>query len=337
MSKHLKSNGETVHLRWLLFALLGLTVIVLLAILIVPVALYPRLTEKELDELGVTGRVRASVQNDRLKLQADTRNSLIPVVGGFALISGAFVAWSQLRHSMWDSARQRQVASDALLLDQYTRAIEHLGNTNMNVRTAAVFSLHMLAEVSEDHREAVGETLAAFVRQSSPWPPNPPRPPIDAPLASLSEIRTYAPDVQAAMTALGRHTHAWYRTEGFRFRLTDLRRVNLAGGRFEGGKFTEARLQRAWMPKVRLDGASLRGADLRGAELSESVLTNCNLRATDFSSASLHNAELDGAVFDALTVWPANLGADEAIRMGARLVDVSEPPTSMTPKNLEIA
>lgn len=105
---------------------------------------------------------------------------------------------------------------------------------NADVRLGGVYSLGMLAEESIVHRQAVGDVLSSFVRNHSPWPPDPssPRPGMDNAESQLAELRVYAPDVQAAMTTLGKHTAPWYDVDGLRFRYCDLRRVNLSGSQF---------------------------------------------------------------------------------------------------------
>ena len=53
-----------------------------------------------------------------------------------------------------------------------------------------------------------------------------------------------------------------------------------------------------------LSGADLDGADLSGADLAFADLSQSQLSGTCFRDASLHEARLDGAAWDAGTVWP---------------------------------
>jgi hypothetical protein len=230
---------------------------------------------------------------------------------------------------------QEQQASqrETLLLDHFVKGIQHLGDDNVDVRLGGVYSLGMLAEESVVHRQAVADVLSSFVRNHSPWPPDPksPRPEADATGSGLAELRIYASDVQAAMMVLGKHTAPWYGVDGLRFRYCDLRRVNLSEGHFERAKFTEARLVRAWMVDAQLAGASLRDADLTGANLSGSNLSGANLRGTVFTGAALAGANLQGATFDDSTLWPEGFSLTG---LPLKNVAVSDPPTTGTVKDL---
>jgi hypothetical protein len=67
-------------------------------------------------------------------------------------------------------------------------------------------------------------------------------------------LRDYAPDVQTALTVLGKHTYRWHQVDYIRLRHWDLRKANLSDGHYEGVAFTETRLDGAWMEKANSTG-----------------------------------------------------------------------------------
>lgn len=319
--------------RWLWLGLAVLLIALLAAAIFLPPILYPTLTSHQLDQLHLAGSARASAQNDRFTLQNNARTALIQIVAGAAVLSGAVVGWRQLRHNMLYAQEQQASQRETLLLDHFVKGIQHLGDDNADVRLGGVYSLGLLAEESVVHRQAVGDVLSSFVRNHSPWPPDPkyPRPETDATGSELAELRIYAPDVQAAMTILGKHTAPWYDVDGLRFRYCDLRRVNLSGGHFERARFTEAHLVRAWMISTQLAGASLRDADLTGADLSDANLSGANLRGTVFTGTMLAGVNFQDAAFDDSTIWPEGFSLTS---LPLQKKAVSDPPTSGTVKEL---
>jgi len=195
-----RSSPNLAPSRWLWLGLAVLVAALLAAAIFLPPLLYPALSSHQLDLLHLTGPERASAQNDRLTLQNNARTALIQITAGAAVLSGAVVAWRQLRHNMSYAQEQQESQRESLLLDHFVKGIQHLGDGNVDARLGGVYSLGMLAEESVAHRQAVGDVLSSFVRNHSAWPPGPPRPKMDAAGSQLAELRIYAPDVQAAMT-----------------------------------------------------------------------------------------------------------------------------------------
>jgi hypothetical protein len=294
-----------------------------------PIALYPDLSQHDLSALSAKDRLDEI--DKRLNLQSSSRAVLAQALGGLILLWGAYAAWTQFRQDDSDRRLQRQHDRELLLSEQFKSAVGFLASPANDIRVAAVFSIGQIAESSESYRPAVGELLSALVRTRSGWPPEPPRAAADASLDELLELRIHAPDVQAAMQVLGRHTFRWYGSEPFRFRYADLRRANLSGLHLEKAAFTEAHLERAWMPGTKLRYASFRGGDLTEANLDSADLRETNLRGTALTAASLEGTDLQGARFDETTLWPAGYTESHAIHRGAIKVPHDSPPTSVPP------
>src|SRR5215469_12087708 len=158
----------------------------------------------------------------------------------------------------WQSQRfQRQ---QEWITDRFTRAIEHLGNENQQVRIGAIFELEQIAKDSVSYRPPIVSTLAAFVRQKMP--------------ASNVEKDQYvdvllvrAPDAQAALTVLCRSPLSDNRPGSSEIGGLDLSRTDLR----------HARLADAQLYGANLYNCHLEGSDLRHANLSKS-----NLRSAHF-------------------------------------------------------
>jgi len=182
---------------------------------------------------------------------------------------------------------------------------------------------------SPGHRRTVASILTAYVRRHAAWTAGPaqraqisgPPPPED--LASLPRLETRAPDIQAALTVLGRLVGPEEDIAAVVDRLqlfdTDLR----------GGFLVGANLQFALLGGAHLQGASLRDTDLRGAFLVYAQFSDVSLHGTDMRGADLRcaqfegarhldHADLRGAVADSKTRWPAGFDAAAAgVQSGA--------------------
>jgi Pentapeptide repeats (8 copies) len=297
--------------------LIVLAVATILAVVVfVPTFLYPPLGSHELNQPGLSGAERLSAQNNRLILQNNARTSIIQVIVGLAVLSGAIVGWRQLRHTMSDARAQRRSESESLLLNHFSKAVESIAADNLGVRLGGVYLLAMLAEKSLTHRGPVADVLSSFVRSRSPWPPSPPMPPIGTRPDQLAELSAYAPDIQGAVTVLG--VYASLRDISVRLSGCDLRRANLAESYFELADFSGSQLAWASFRGARMAGASLRDANLVGAVLSDADLSGTNICGAELSDADLTGVRLNDAIFDQSTVWPTGFAAADAQRLGAR-------------------
>jgi hypothetical protein len=124
------------------------------------------------------------------------------------------------------------------------------------------------------------EVLAAFVREHSheQWPPAKSD---GAPVPK----RVIRPDVQAALTVIGRRdaTH-------------DTRPIDLSGAELPEAKLPrDAGLAEAKLSHAVLTGMDLFGQNLSGADLTGADLTRANLTRVDFTGADLIRADLADA------------------------------------------
>jgi hypothetical protein len=104
--------------------------------------------------------------------------------------------------------------------------------------------------------------LTAFIRGRAPWPPaRPDQPGGDTPIDEIPFLRYRAPDVQAALTVLGR-LPSMRESRSLNLSDTDLRRADLS----------DTDLQEAMLRGVRLQGANIRAAQLQRVDLSHAQL-----------------------------------------------------------------
>lgn len=169
------------------------------------------------------------------------------------------------------------------LMDRFTKAIDQLGNGSTAIRIGGIFALELLARDSPDDRRNIAFTLATFIRDAQPV--------AAAQHGYIQMLKIRAPDVQVAMTVLGRSPLCDERRRQGNDDLldlsrTDLRRASLSGAHLEHINFWGSRL----------DGANLQGAHLQGAVLSEANLGRFNPQSAKYKfGADLSDADLTGA------------------------------------------
>lgn len=186
---------------------------------------------------------------------------------------------------------RRAAERDASL--RFTCALEMMSDFLPTQRLAGIYALegllHEETENSGQLRDAIVEVLSAFVRRRARWQ------------IGFPATEKTAPDVQAALVALGRAPRAFTGQDrpldlhGIALReaylpLCHFERAFLYDCDFEGALLVGAHLQGAWLARANLTRANLDGADLRGADLS--------------GARGLDPAELSGIIWDADTRWP---------------------------------
>jgi hypothetical protein len=192
------------------------------------------------------------------------------------------------------SRRTLQLAEQGQVTDRYTKAIEQLGSGKLDVRIGGIYALERVARDSARDHPTVMEVLTAFIREHSRerWPPS--RHPADR-----GQRRSIRPDVQAALTVIGRrntrHDTIW--------------RMNLTGADLTGADLFGADLTGA-----DLTGTDLTGAYLRLADLTAACLDHTRLTGADLTDANLRLAILAGTILDG-AAWPNDIPVPEGWRL----------------------
>ena len=207
------------------------------------------------------------------------------------------------------SRRSHELAEQAQVTERFTKAIGQLGSGKLDVRIGSIYALERIARDSPRDHPAVMEVLTAFVRDHShdQWP----RRKADGNFRA----RTTRPDVQAALTVIGRRDPA-----------RDQDVIDLGGANLTNAALAGARLAGAYLDGANLTSALLHRADLSGAflraDLSETSLYSANLQGAHLMSANLTNAKL----------WEANLSG--AWLLGANLTGTDFYDADLTGANL---
>jgi len=115
----------------------GRLVIVLACVLVVPQWLVGW-------ELGASAHTLTAA--DRAKAINDVRATLLQGIGGAVLLLGVYFTYRQLQTS-----REGQVT------ERFTRAIDQLGHTRLDVRLGGIYALERIANDSSDDRPTIAE------------------------------------------------------------------------------------------------------------------------------------------------------------------------------------
>ena len=204
-------------------------------------------------------------------------------VGGTVIV-GVAGFWANVRNTNKTTA----LALQGQVTERYNKAVEQLGSKEIDVRVGGIYALERIARDSARDQPTVMEVLAAFVRDHSreQWPL-----PTAYEVGADPPARMTRPDVQAAVTVIGRRT---IRPGGQRI---DLNQANL----------TRAYLYRANLTLVNLYRATFTPANLTEADLTRANLTEADLTRANLARANLTRANLTRATFALATLTGADL------------------------------
>jgi uncharacterized protein YjbI with pentapeptide repeats len=323
-----------------LLALSLLVVLLLACVLWIPKWLYPSLTETDLQNVSDSARVQ-ELKGARLKLQNDARTTLLQGVGALVVLTGAAVGASvtlrQIRETATASRNQLKLSEQGQFTDRFTKAIDQLDNKKaLAVRLGGLYALERIARDSPPDRATIAEVLCTYARSAHRSKPPARRamntgPPITTaaeavtPTANPASLTVRAPDVQAAVTILGR----WRNRLGklppvLDLHNADLQGAILVGAELQGAILVGAQLQGANLFGARLQGANLDDADLQGVILVGAQLQDANLAGAQLQDARLNDADLQDANLAGAQLQDARLNGAQlqrAILFGAQLQD----------------
>jgi hypothetical protein len=100
--------------------------------------------------------------SDMAKLQNDARATLIQGFGGAILLIGLYF-----------TLRNLQIVQEGQITERFTRAIEQLGNDQMEVRLGGIYALERIARDSARDHWPIMEILAAYLRTHARWEEEP--------------------------------------------------------------------------------------------------------------------------------------------------------------------
>jgi hypothetical protein len=250
-------------LRYVLIALLGLGLVLLLlwAVVVVP----PRLID--------TSQIPDPAK--RLEEVNGLRTTLAGVLGGLAVVAGAVVGVLNLVFT-------QRVQWRAQVTERFTRAIDQLGSEKLDVRIGAVYALEQIARDSAELHWPIMEVLTAYLREHA-------APGSDVEKSADTEKRPPA-DHQAIATVIGRRRSERDPAE----HQLDLRGTTLPGVEWSGADLVRAILHGAHLEGAILVGARLERAIFRGAHLERAILAEACLERANLIGAHLERRRAPG-------------------------------------------
>jgi hypothetical protein len=211
-----------------------------------------------LPTIMITHRNLSLAPKDQLDAEAAIRSSFIQMVAGMVLIAGLYF-----------TARGFRLTREGHITDRYSKAVEHLGNENPDVRIGGIYALERIMRDSVNDKETIVDVLATFVREHTKSGHRKP------------SIEKVTADVQAALNVIGRRPDIEKESTRLDFYHSGLNDADLSSADFRNAMFYYSQL----------DGASFSGSQLQGAGLSfctarGAAFTNSNARGANFVNAS---------------------------------------------------
>jgi Pentapeptide repeats (8 copies) len=327
-----------------LLALGVLAILLLACVRWIPERMYPSLSDTDLYNVSDAAKVQ-EFKDARLKLQNEARTTLLQGLGGVLVLTGAAigagVTLRQIQETATANRKQLELSERGQVTDRYTKAIDQLDEKKaLAVRLGGLYALERIARDSRDDRATIAEVLCTYARTTPrPKPPtqrakDAPPPvadtaPAGAPAAEPPSLTVRAPDVQAAVTILGRWRDRLGEPpvldlhdadlQGARLFSAQLQDANFEGAQLQDANFWGAQLQGAILDDAQLQGAILGGVQLQGAQLMRAQLQGANLLGAQLQYASLFAVQLQGASLVGAGLQGASLA--DARLQGASLAD----------------
>jgi uncharacterized protein YjbI with pentapeptide repeats len=284
------------RVRWPLAGLAAL-VVILACVLLIPQWLVRW-------ELGAPAGTLSAA--DKAKAINDVRTTLLQGIGGAVILLGAYFTYRQLQ----TGREQLQIAQQGQVTERFTRAIDQLGHAELDVRLGGIYALERIANDSPNDRTTIAEVLTAFVRGHAPWPPKlAGQYRAETPIEQVPELHVRAPDVQAALTVLGRRQPLPKLRGRLDLEATDLRKARLEDADLRDASLFDNNLQEAILDAANLQGAILYNANLQGVVLVDAQLQEASFDGAKLQSAHLERAQLQGAILAGANLQGADLNS----------------------------
>jgi uncharacterized protein YjbI with pentapeptide repeats len=217
-------------------------------------------------------------------------------VGAGLFAAGVLICTA--RSNPW--ARQSlEVTQQDRVTSWHTKAVGKLGSKRLRARIGGVYALERVALGSPGDHPTVMEVLADFILKHS----REKRPPPELAADDDRNARTTRPDVQAAVSVIGRRNHR-----------NDCKPVNLNRADLTAANLTNANLTNAQLCAVQLTNANLTSADLADANLVRANLADANLVRAYLRGANLCDADLTSADLTSANLSSADLTSVPLVR-----------------------
>jgi len=260
-------------------------------------------------------------ESERFACENESRKTIAQIIGGALLLAGLYFTAETLRlnQETLRATQERQVT------EQYSRAVEQIGHSSLQVRLGGIYALERVAAESSRYQAIVSDVLSAFVRDRAAWAgktkaPDPDwlkrrvAPDIAAAVATIVRSRPYRIQFVKTGAPCVPPAHKLYFDDGclvfsgvppnvhwdevLRRSYIDLSAANLSGlllyspQNLGAVSLTLANLERAALIECQLIATSLIGARLVDADLENARLNLANLDSANFERAILKGADL---------------------------------------------
>ena len=113
-----------------------LLAISLASIILIPTWLYPPLNAQDLHGIS-SPQVRIQLQQAQSQLANNARSTVLQLIAGVVVVAGAIATW-----------RQVHISREGQITERFTRAVDQLGNQNVDVRVGGIYALERIAKDS---------------------------------------------------------------------------------------------------------------------------------------------------------------------------------------------
>jgi uncharacterized protein YjbI with pentapeptide repeats len=217
--------------------------------------------------------------------------------------------------SVDDSREQLDLLRQGQVSERFSKSIEGLGSSSVDMRVGAIYSLERIAQDSPRDRQVVMEIISSFVRTRSPASQRP-----DGSFGCPTEQKI-GPDIQAAVSVIARRIRepkdTWVDLSRSCLRigganqgdfqktilyLSDLSgasimRANFSGTVIIGTQFNDTILYGAIFHGAEAVGADFTGAQLNDADFEHANLQNARFVQSKLAQANMREARLSGTIF----------------------------------------
>jgi hypothetical protein len=274
---------------------------------------------------------------DRLELTNAARQTILQAATSLAVVLGATFTAGGLIYT----ALTLKTTQQGQITDRYTRAIDQLGSTKIDVRLGGIYALERLAHDSPSDVPTVANVLAAFIRVHSNSGPAPRRhPSLEGESGASNKVGQYeiSADVQAALEVLRKR------------QINRAEQVDLHGARLPGiildigddlsgadlreafididADFSHANMKKAHFTENgasfdRFSRTDLQGADFFGSDLTHADLRDADLRKAEMSDVKLANAWMNNVNLRGAQLYHVNFQGVDLNQADLRGVDLS--------------
>ena len=225
---------------------------------------------------------------DRLDAENAARTTLAQIVGGVAVLIGAYLTFRNIRAV----EKNLTISQEGQITERFTRAIEQLGNDKTEIALGGVYGLERTARDSERDHWPVIEVLLAYLHTNAPQDEAKER----EQLGQQARV-PLPPLIQAVITVLSRRQREFDPPREY----LDLSNLYLGGARLENARLQDSnlsgtRLILSDLMWARFDNSDLSGVRFTGSDMSNATLRSVKAQGTHFNEALLNNADLRGAV-----------------------------------------